>query len=51
VHATFAILDAWDPAQGDFRQKVAWILFRTAPWNIPTENHILWADTQVLSLE
>jgi hypothetical protein len=47
----FAILDAWDPAQGDFRQKIAWVLFRTAPWDIPTENHILWADTQVLSLE
>ncbi len=45
----FAILDAWDPAQGDLRQKIAWALFRVSPWNIPTENHVLWADTFVLT--
>jgi len=45
----FAILDAWDPAQGDLRQKIAWALFRVSPWNISTENHVLWADTLVLT--
>lgn len=47
----FAILDAWDPAQGDLLQQITWALFRVAPRNIPTENHILWADTLILSLE
>jgi len=45
----FAILDAWNPAQGDLRQKIAWALFRVSPRNIPTENHVLWADTLVLT--
>jgi len=45
----FAILDAWDPAQGDLREKIAWALFRVSPLQIPTENHVLWADTLVLT--
>ncbi|MCP4165221.1 MAG: hypothetical protein GY759_04920 [Chloroflexi bacterium] len=47
----FALLDAWDPAMGDGRQKIDWIIFRKAPWNIPTQNHILWADTAIINLE
>ena len=45
----FAILDAWDPTQGDLREKIAWALFRVSPLNIPTENHVLWADTLLLT--
>ncbi|NOX63144.1 MAG: hypothetical protein GXP42_14555, partial [Chloroflexi bacterium] len=46
--STFYLFDAWDPVQGDLRQKIAWLLFRTAPWDIPTENEVLWVDVTTL---
>lgn len=44
----FRILDTWSPDQGDIRQKIAWLIFRTAPWDRPTTDVVLWADSQVL---
>jgi len=44
----FRILDTWSPAQGDIRQKIAWLIFRHAPWERPTRDVVLWADSQVL---
>ncbi|MCO6451533.1 MAG: glycosyltransferase family 39 protein [Caldilineales bacterium] len=47
----FAIFDAWDPADAPLRDQIEWALFRNAPWIIPTENEVLWADTSVFTLE
>lgn len=43
----------WDPgesATASKQQQLTWLLFRTAPWNIPTEPFVLWADTDTLML-
>ena len=45
----FIAWDAWKPVDGDRRQTLSWALFRTAPWNLPTEKVVLWADTQLLT--
>ena len=47
----FAIFDAWDPATASLREQIEWAIFRTAPWTIPTENEVLWADTMTLNPE
>lgn len=44
----FRILDTWSPDEGDIRQKIAWLIFRNAPWERPTTDMVLWADSQVL---
>ena len=45
----FIAWDAWKLVDGDRRQTLSWALFRTAPWNLPTEKVVLWADTQLLT--
>jgi len=44
----FRLLDTWSPAQGDIRQQIAWLIFRTAPWDRATTDAVLWADNQIL---
>ncbi|NOZ72491.1 MAG: hypothetical protein GXP38_11375 [Chloroflexi bacterium] len=44
----FRILDTWTPTQSDIRQKIAWLIFRTAPWDRPTTDVVLWVDGQFL---
>ncbi len=44
----FRILDTWSPDQGDIQQKIAWFIFRNAPWERPTTDVVLWADAQIL---
>ncbi|RME44427.1 MAG: hypothetical protein D6791_13195 [Chloroflexi bacterium] len=45
----FAILDAWEPGDADIRRVIAWALYRIAPWDLPTENYVLWADSTILT--
>ena len=45
----FTAWEAWDPSQGDTRQIVSWALFRTAPWTLPVEKLVLWADSQIIT--
>ncbi len=49
-----AAFTAWNPADSatsSTQQKLTWLLFRTAPWDIPTANIVLWADAQTLTLK
>lgn len=41
--------DVWEPMDGDLRQTLSWALFRTAPWDLPTDKVILWADSQIIT--
>ena len=47
----FRVFDAWDPAQGDMRQKIAWLIYRIAPWDMPTQDVVLWVDASILAPE
>ena len=48
--APFTTWDPGDSATASKQQQLTWLLFRTAPWNIPTEPFVLWADTDTLML-
>ncbi len=48
-----ATITRWDPtddATVSNQQQLRWLLFRTAPWDIPTEPFVLWTDTATLTL-
>lgn len=47
------IITHWDPtdaATASNQQRLRWLIFGVAPWEIPTEPFVLWTDTATLTL-
>lgn len=47
----FAVFSDWQPQDGTAQQRLAWMLYRIAPWDLPTADVVLWADGRLLTLE
>lgn len=47
----FAVFSDWQPQDGTPQQRLAWLLYRIAPWDLPTTAVVLWADGRLLTLE
>jgi hypothetical protein len=46
----FALFSDWQPQAGDLQQRLAWLLYRIAPWDLPTADVVLWADVNLVNL-
>ncbi len=46
----FAVFSSWQPQSGTPQQQLAWMLYRVAPWDLPTADVVLWAAVDVLTL-
>jgi hypothetical protein len=47
------VITRWDPtddAAVSNQQQLHWLIFRTAPWVLPTEPSVLWTDAATLTL-
>lgn len=47
------IITRWQPtddAAASNQQQLRWLIFRTAPWDIPTQPFVLWTDVATLTL-
>jgi hypothetical protein len=46
----FGVFTSWQPQHGTSQQQLAWMLYRVAPWDLPTADVVLWADVNLLTL-
>jgi len=46
----FGVFTSWQPQRGTSQQQLAWMLYRVAPWDLPTADVVLWADINLLTL-
>ncbi|MDW8269492.1 MAG: hypothetical protein RMN24_10030 [Anaerolineae bacterium] len=47
----FTVFSDWQPQAGTPQQQLAWMLYRIAPWDLPTVDVVLWADARLVTLE